>query len=199
VQHIYSAVVNHTVLELNHHQYWLPHHTITPTTSATPGLCLFYDASDTGYGGYTVEYGGLIANDQWSGEEAQQSSTWWELRAVRLVLESFGPKLQNERVKWFTNNQNVVRIVLCGSKKPILQREALAIFNASAKAKFWLEPEWIPRAENEIADYISRIVDYDDWPMVFNELDRQWGPHTVDRFANGATTRFQGLMPAITA
>jgi len=46
-----------------------------------------------------VEHGGLIANGQWSKEEAQQSSTWWELRAVRLVLELFGPKLQNERVR----------------------------------------------------------------------------------------------------
>ena len=55
-----------------------------------------------------------------------------------------------------------------------------------------MEPEWIPRAENEIADYISRIVDYDDWslnPIVFNELDRQWGPHTVDRFANGCNNQ----------
>ena len=32
---------------------------------------VFSDASDTGYGGYTVEHGGLIANGQWSGEEAQ--------------------------------------------------------------------------------------------------------------------------------
>lgn len=48
-----------------------------------------------------------------------------------------------------------------------------------------IEPRWVPR-ENEIADYISRIVDYDDWqlnPLVFAMLDRKWGPHTVDRFA----------------
>ena len=118
---------------------------------------VFSDASDTGFGGYSVEHGGLFANGQWSVEEAQQSSTWRELRAVRLVLE------------------------------PILQQEALAIFDISVKAKVWLEPEWIPRAENEIADYISRSVDYDDWslnPVVFKELDRLWGPHTVDKFAN---------------
>jgi len=47
---------------------------------------VFSDASDTGFGGYTVEHGGLIANGQWSREEAQQSSTWRELRDVRLVL-----------------------------------------------------------------------------------------------------------------
>jgi len=68
-----------------------------------------------------LEHGGQIANGQWSREEAMQSSTWRELRAVKMVLESFESKLQNERIRWFTNNQNVVRIVLNGSKKPALQ------------------------------------------------------------------------------
>ncbi|XP_065915901.1 uncharacterized protein [Dysidea avara] len=157
---------------------------------------VFSDASDTGFGGYTVEHGGLIASGQWTKEEAQQSSTWRELRAVRLVLESFGPKLQNERIRWFTDNQNVVRIVQCGSKKAALQQEALAIFESSVVARIRLEPEWIPRRENEVADYISRIIDYDDWslnPLVFKELDRLWGPHTIDRFAdwcNNQVSRF---------
>ena len=37
-----------------------------------------------------------------------------------------------------------------------------------------------------MADYISRIVDHDDWsldPIMFKALDELWGPHTVDRFA----------------
>jgi len=56
------------------------------------------DASNTGYGGYMVEHGGQIANGMWSEEEAAQSSTWRELRAVQQVLESFVHDLQNERV-----------------------------------------------------------------------------------------------------
>ena len=50
-----------------------------------------------------------------------------------------------------------------------------------------LEPEWIPRKENEQADFISKIIDYDDWmldPIIFAELDRDWGPHDVDRLAD---------------
>ena len=42
-----------------------------------------------------------------------------------------------------------------------------------------IEPEWIPRKQNEIADYISRIVDYDDWfvnPAVFVWVNELWGP-----------------------
>ena len=119
---------------------------------------VYSGASNMGYGGYTVEHGGQIANGQWSKEEAAQSSTWRELRAVKMVLESFESKLQNEKVRWFTDNQNVVRIILNWRKKPALQQEALAIFDTSVKARIHVEPEWIPREENQITDYISRIV-----------------------------------------
>ena len=55
------------------------------------------------------------------------------------------------------------------------------------RVRICLEPEWIPRKHNEVADYISRIVDYDNWmlnPVVLRELDSVWGPHTIDRFAD---------------
>ena len=138
---------------------------------------IFSDASDTGFSGYTVEHGGLIANGQWSQEEAQQSSTWRKLSEVRLVL------VQSYKMKGSGGSQTSK----CGQDsimKPILQQEALAIFEAS---RIRLEPEWLPRKENEVADYISRIIDYDEWslsPLVFKELDRLWGPHTIDRFAD---------------
>ena len=39
--------------------------------------------------------------------------------------------------------------------------------------------------ENEQADFISRILDFDDWMLVmFAELDHEWGPHTIDRFVD---------------
>ena len=45
-----------------------------------------------------------------------------------------------------------------------------------------------------VADYIGRIINHDDWmlnPLVFGELDALWGPHTVDRFADG----YNSLIP----
>lgn len=65
--------------------------------------------------------------------------------------------------------------------------QALAIKHFCYHLTNPLEPEWIPRGLNEVADYISRIVDYDYWilnPDVFVQLDKIWGPHTVDRYAN---------------
>ena len=35
--------------------------------------------------------------------------------------------LSKSGVQWFTNNQNVARIILYGSRKPFLQEEALTI------------------------------------------------------------------------
>ena len=51
---------------------------------------VYSDGSCTGYGGYAVEHGGQLATGQRDKEEAQQSSTWRELRAVRLVLQNDG-------------------------------------------------------------------------------------------------------------
>jgi len=139
-----------------------------------------------------VEHGNLVANGQWSLEDADQSSTWRELRAVRLVLDAFQKKLMNERIRWFSDNQNVVRIVQYGSRQAALQSEALSIFTTCLRNNIRIEPEWIPRRENELADYYSHIIDYDDYklnPAVFQWLDALYGPHTVDRFANHVNTQ----------
>ena len=124
--------------------------------------------------------------------EAKHSSTWRELQAVLKVFESLASKLCNQRIRWFTDNQNVVRILSVGSKNPLLQQEAIAIFNNSIRNQVIIEPEWIPREANQQADFISRIVDSDDWslhPELFARLDAKWGPHTVDRFANYCNTQ----------
>ena len=86
----------------------------------------YTDASNTGYAGYTVQHGCHIAHGLWLPEEAVKSSTWQEIQAICMVLEALKSKLSNERVQWFTDNQNVASV---GSRKPDLQaEEALAVF-----------------------------------------------------------------------
>ena len=130
----------------------------------------YSDASDSGYEGYVIEHGPQIAHGQWSPEEAARSSTWRELCGVQRVLESIACSLKNERLRWFTDNANIVQILTVGSKKPHLQTLALSIFSVCMANQIRLEPEWLPREENVQADLINRIVDYDDWrldPVVF--------------------------------
>ena len=43
---------------------------------------VFTDASETGFGGYTIEHGCHIAHSQWTQQEMHHSSTWRELAAV---------------------------------------------------------------------------------------------------------------------
>ena len=148
---------------------------------------VYSDASETGYGGFVVEHGTCVSHGQWTAAEAGLSSTWRELAAVWLVLLSVAQKRANYRVRWFTDNQNVVRILQVCSRKPDLQAVSLKVFALVVRYQIRLEPEWVPRELNEKADYLSRIVDYDDWflnPAVFEELNVLWGPHTVDRFAD---------------
>ena len=110
------------------------------------------------------------------------------------VLMSVAKNLHNMRVRWFTDNQNVVRILQVGSCKPHLQVGALKVFKACVANNIRLEPEWVPREKkNQLADYFSRIIDYDIDQKVYKWLDTKWGPHTVDRFAtcyNAQVERF---------
>ena len=47
--------------------------------------------------------------------------------------------------------------------------------------------KWIPRSLNEKADYLSKIVDCDDWTVkdcYFHVVNSYWGPCSVDCFAS---------------
>ena len=46
---------------------------------------------------------------------------------------------------------------------------------------------WIPRAQNEFADSLSKWVDKNDWrinPRVFQDLNARWGAFDIDLFAS---------------
>ena len=152
----------------------------------------YSDASSSGYGGYVVEFGPEFAHGLWSPTELELSSTWRELKAVAMTLRSFADRLKGHAVKWFSDNQNVVRIVQRGSRKPHLQDGAMSIFELCFSAGIKLEMEWIPRDANELADYASRIREHDDWkldPVLFVILDAAWGPHSIDCFASEHNTQ----------
>ena len=120
------------------------------------------------------------------------SSTWRGLAVIVFALESFAPILEGSLVKWFTVSQTAARIIEVGSMKLDLHRLAIKIFQFCAEHSIYLEVQWIPRTENEGADYISRLVDFDDWqitPDLFQSLEQLWSPHTVDCFANYYTAK----------
>ena len=91
-----------------------------------------------------------------------------------------------------TDNQAAAQILSNGSKHPHLHEEAVAVFQLCLRHHVRLHVERVPREQNQIADYLSKIVDTDDWqlnPTLFKEIDRVFGPHTVDRFASTANAQ----------
>ena len=63
---------------------------------------------------------------------------------------------------------------------------ARRIFDICIRSGIHLEVQWIPRTSNRQADYISRLIDTDDWQITdefFLFRDGLWGPHNVDCFA----------------
>ncbi|CAC5413931.1 unnamed protein product [Mytilus coruscus] len=71
--------------------------------------------------------------------------------------------------------------------KPYLQDIAYDIYVTCLKHNVFFKVEWIPRAQNEIADYISRIINTDDCRNAVHILNIWipcWGPHEIDWFAS---------------
>ena len=115
-----------------------------------------------------------------------------------LIVEQF----QGNYLKWFTDSQSAAKIVEVGSMKLDLHRLAVKIFQFCAEHNIRLEIKWIPRTENERADYVSLLIDFDDWqitPEFFLRLEELWGPHTVDCFANFVQRSFQDSSPVFSS
>ncbi|XP_052103318.1 uncharacterized protein LOC127736766 [Mytilus californianus] len=162
-------------------------------------IVIFSDASNVACGAYTVELENNIFHKMWNELERCKSSTWREMRAIEQALLSFSTLFMGKSLKWFTDNQNCVRIVQARSMKEDLQNLAYSIFCICKEHNIFIELQWIPRTLNSKADYISKMSDHEDWQIsnkFFEFLESLWGLFTVDRFAsvmNNKTKRFNSL------
>ena len=111
---------------------------------------------------------------------------------VKHALQGFTHFLKGQCVKWYTDNKGVATIVKSGSNKVHLHKLAMEIFSLSKEHDIAIDMEWIPRSDNEVADYLSKFVDFDDWGVkdsYFQTLNSIWGPFTVDCFANSVNAK----------
>lgn len=108
------------------------------------------------------------------------------------MLESMAPHLEGKEVRHRTDNQGAERIMTIGSRNPDLHKEAILLYKVCRQHNIRLSVEWVSRDLNEVADYLSRLDDPDDYkldPAVFVKIDKLWGPHTYDRFASMKTNQ----------
>ena len=89
----------------------------------------YSDVSSTGCTSYMLGFHNTISHKLWKVDDAQKSSSYRELKAVSLGLESFLALLKGHTIKWHTDNQSVSTIVEVGSMKEDLQCLALHIFS----------------------------------------------------------------------
>ena len=81
-----------------------------------------------------------IAQSQWTPKQARLGSTRHELKAVGMVLESFGQKLCNSRVRRSTDNQNIVHILQVDSRDFDLQCEEVKVLNLMLQYQIHIKP-----------------------------------------------------------
>ena len=106
-----------------------------------------------------------VAKGSFTEVEAVQSSTLRELKGTFYVLSSYQKQLQGMVVKHRTDNQNVIRTLFNGSKTELIQELVVDIFKLCIELNIHLIPEWIPRSDNQWADFVSKDLDRDDYML----------------------------------
>lgn len=150
-----------------------------------------YDAGADGWGGHLVVNGVRHqARGAWAADErhGMRSSTWRELEGLYRLLLSVGHLLKGFRVLARGDALNVFYLLdRGGSKAEHLQEICLRLFWRCKSLQIDLVPDWVPRDQNQFADYLSKLKDVDDFglqPEVFHEIVRRFGQLDVDRFAS---------------
>jgi len=144
-----------------------------------------------GWAGWTAKDGHIqVARGNWSAAMTQEHSTMQELQAIYNTIQSFNKfnALNHKRVLIKTDNQAVFFIINKAGSRDLFVHQVCkdftwyCIFN-----NIMLKATWIPREQNQLADFYSKLIDSGDWklqPTVFRSLQRQWGPFDVDLFAS---------------
>ena len=135
----------------------------------------YSDASSTGSA--AIVTGGPCQKDYivtkfFNQEEKAGSSTERELLGILHGIIAFKHLLQNQAVTWHTDCKNLVRIVKRGSTKPYILNLAIAVYHVTKQNNILLNVVWIPRKENEQADFFSRVIDYNDWGISSEWFDK---------------------------
>lgn len=149
------------------------------------------DASEFGWGGHLDNI--LLARGSFDRTLRQSSSNKRELTAVLYSLRSFASNLQERSVLLLSDNSTVVAHVNnFGGRAASLDQISKQIHLFCAEKKISIRAKHIRGLDNVLADKLSRQRDPDDWTLkdhVFRRLERNWGPHTVDRFASFETAK----------
>ena len=153
------------------------------------------------YGGWAgwARMGGKIAvaRGQWMEETDKTSSSHLELQAIQntIISLNMNDELQGINILIKTDSQAVYNIIrAAGSRAPLLHDLFKKLFWYALSESFSITAAWIPREENEFADFYSKFIDSGDVklnPDVFRWLQSKWGKFSIDLFASADTFQMQ--------
>ena len=159
-----------------------------------PAACelqLATDASGSGWGAVLSAHSCQLASGFWDRRVSEESSNYRELLAVYLALLSFRSSLVGRTVEVLSDNvTSVAHINKFGSSNVRLDGVAQDIWAFALSNRISLVAHHVAGVENTGPDALSRRSARHEWvlhPSVFQQLDRTFGPHTVDRFASVST------------
>jgi hypothetical protein len=120
-----------------------------------------------------------------------------ELKAALFLLENCSDVLKNCSITIHFDNMNAATICTKGSPKLRLQYYAEKILETCNNANITLRVVWIPRDLNNIADMISKEVDYHDYQITvqfFVQITDEFNVLPVmGFFANGCNSKTQNF------
>ena len=159
-----------------------------------PAACelqLSTDASGSGWGAVLSTPTCQLASGFWDGRVSRESANYRELLAVYLALLSFRSLIVGTTVEILSDNvTTVAHINRFGSSNVRLDGVAQDIWSFALNNRISLTAHHIAGVTNTGPDALSRISARHEWvlhPSIFRQLDRMFGPHTVDRFAAVST------------
>ena len=124
----------------------------------------------------------------WNDKMVHKHSNFKELFTTLLAVCSFREDLRGKRVQILSDNITKVAYInhMSRSNKEfcdVIQE----LFNVCLDLNVTLTAKYLAGSSNIRADELSRQRSPYEWqlhPAVFAEIDRMWGPHTVDHFAS---------------
>jgi len=111
-------------------------------------------------------------------------------RSYKIWFGIVSYKLSTKSILWMIDNRAAMYVASSGSRKLDLQDLALKIYKLTRRDNLDLEVNWVPRENNQTADYFSKIFDPDDWEVTEGFLEfLEEKAFSIDRFANFDNTK----------
>ena len=134
---------------------------------------IFGDASDVKAGGYLkMGQKNYPFSVNLPEHQISKSSTSREIFCLKLALEIFQSTIKGSKVLYITDSKCTETIMAKGSTKIELHLLAVDIFKFCDFNHISLAVGWVPRSHNAIADFYSKIEDYDDWSVTKAFFDK---------------------------